>query len=139
MIDEAERVLANASRRRRLGRFQLEAAIQSVHAQRALTGETDWEAIALLYEGLVRTAPSIGARVAQAGALAEARGPDAGLAALDAMPIDVMAAYQPYWALRAHLLRGLGRTAEARDAYASAIGLSEDPAVREFLSGQARN
>ena len=47
--------------------------------------------------------------------------------------------YQPYWALKAHLLRVLGRTDEARDAYASAIGLSEDPAVREFLSGQARN
>ena len=108
-------------------------------ARVAVTGRTDWEAIALLYEGLVRMAPTIGARVAQAAALAEARGPEAGLAALDAMPIDVMAAYQPYWALRAHLLRVLGRSDEARDAYARAIGLSEDSAVREFLSGQARD
>ena len=52
------------------------------------------------------------------------------------MPMDVVIAYQPYWALRAHLLRGLGRTGEAREAYAGAIGLSEDGAVREFLSGQ---
>ena len=136
MIDEAERVLVSASRRRRLGRFQLEAAIQSVHAQRAVTGRTDWEAIALLYEGLVRLSPTIGALVAQAGALAEARGADAGLAALEALPRDVISSYQPYWALRAHLLKRRGRPDEARDAYARAIGLSEDRAVREFLSGE---
>ena len=53
------------------------------------------------------------------------------------MPMDVVNAYQPYWALRAHLLRRLGRTAEARDAYRRAIGLSEDRAVREFLAAQA--
>ena len=138
MIDEAERTLADASRVRRPGRFQLEAAIQSVHAQRAVTGGTDWEAIALLYEGLVRVAPTIGARVAHAGALAEARGAATGLAALDAMPMDVVIAYQPYWALRAHLLQAFGRVDEARDAYARAIGLSEDPAVREFLADQTR-
>ena len=85
MIDEAERVLIDASRARRPGRFQLEAAIQSVHARHAVTGHTDWEAIALLYEGLVRVAPTIGARVAQAGALAEARSAGAGLDALDAI------------------------------------------------------
>ena len=76
------------------------------------------------------------ARVAQAGGLAEARSAGAGLDALDAMPMDTVIEYQPYWALRGHLLRGLGRTAEARDAYARAIGLSEDGAVREFLAGQ---
>jgi predicted RNA polymerase sigma factor len=136
MIEEAERVLARAARAQRPGRFQLEAAIQSVHAQRAVTGHTDWEAIALLYEGLARVAPTIGGRVAQAAALAEARGDGAGLAALDTMAMSQVIAYQPYWALRAHLLRGLGRTGEAREAYARAIGLSEDPAVREFLSSQ---
>ena len=136
MIEDAERVLADASRGKRPGRFQLEAAIQSVHAQRATTGHTDWEAIALLYEGLVRLAPTVGARVAQAAALAEARSARNGLAALDAMPSQIVDAYQPYWALRAHLLRALGRHDAARDAYTRAIGLSEDPAVREFLSGQ---
>jgi len=136
MIDEAERILADAARAKRLGRFQLEAAIQSVHARRAVTGQTDWEAIALLYEGLVGIAATIGARVAHAAAIAQARGAPAGLAALDSLPADPLTAYQPYWALRAHLLRELGRTDEARDAYARAIGLSEDGAVREFLSGQ---
>jgi RNA polymerase sigma-70 factor (ECF subfamily) len=137
VIVEAEQVLAAASRAGRPGRFQLEAAIQSVHAQRAVTGRTDWEAIALLYEGLVRFAPTIGARVGYAAALGEARGPEAGLAALDAIPPEAVRAYQPYWALSAHLLKSLGRAGQACEAYARAIGLSEDPAVREFLVGQS--
>ena len=115
------------------GRFQLEAAIQSAHAQRAWTGVTDWEAIALLYEGLLRCAPTVGARVASAAALAEARGAETGLRALDAMAPDAVAVYQPYWALRGQLLKKLGRNTQALDAYDRAIGLSEEAAVREFL------
>jgi len=133
MIDEAEAVLLAASTSKQTGRFQLEAAIQSVHARRAVTGRTDWESIALLYEGLIRLAPTIGARVAQAAALAEIRGAEAGMLALDAIPPDVVSGYQPYWALRGHLLKRMGRTDEAGRAYARAVGLSEDPAVRDFL------
>jgi predicted RNA polymerase sigma factor len=66
MIDEAEACLKRAARANTLGRFQLEAAIQSVHAQRRGTGTTDWEAIALLYEGLLRIAPTIVAIVGRA-------------------------------------------------------------------------
>jgi predicted RNA polymerase sigma factor len=137
MIDEAEEILSSAARAGRLGRFQLEAAIQSAHARRAVTGRTDWEAIALLYEGLLHRAPTIGARVGHAAALGEARGAGTGLTTLDALPPDAVGSYQPYWALRAHLLKSLGRTVEAKEAYARAIGLSEDPAAREFLVGQA--
>src|SRR5262249_22620712 len=115
------------------GRFQLEAAIQSAHAQRARTGATDWEAIALLYEGLLHCAPTVGASVAAAAALAEARGAEAGPGALPTLVPDAVAAYQPYWALRAQLLKKLGRAEQARDAYDRAIGLSEEAAVREFL------
>jgi len=136
MIEEAEEVLAGAARLKAAGRFQLEAAIQSVHAQRVRTGETDWEAVTLLYEGLLRHAPTIGARVAHAAALGEARDAEAGLAALDAIPPDEVATYQPYWALRGHVLTALGRAAEAGEAYDRAIGLSEDPAVRAFLLGR---
>jgi RNA polymerase sigma-70 factor (ECF subfamily) len=136
MIEEAEEVLAGAARLKAAGRFQLEAAIQSVHAQRVRTGETDWEAVTLLYEGLLRHAPTIGARVAHAAALGEARDAEAGLAALDAIPPDQVATYQPYWALRGHVLKALGRAAEAGQAYERAIGLSEDPAVRAFLLGR---
>jgi len=136
MIEEAEEVLAGAARLKAAGRFQLEAAIQSVHAQRVRTGETDWEAVTLLYEGLLRHAPTIGARVAHAAALGEARDAEAGLAALDAIPPDEVATYQPYWALRGHVLKALGRAPEAGEAYERAIGLSEDPAVRVFLLGR---
>ena len=136
MIEEAEEVLAGAARLKAAGRFQLEAAIQSVHAQRVRTGETDWEAVTLLYEGLLRHAPTMGARVAHAAALGEARDAEAGLGALDAIPPDEVATYQPYWALRGHMLKALGRAAEAGEAYDRAIGLSEDPAVRAFLLGR---
>jgi len=108
-----------------------------VHAARAVTGRTDWDAIALLYEGLVRAAPTIGAHVGHAAALAETRGPAAGLRALDAMPADAVGGYQPYWALRAHVLRAVGRGPEARAAYECAIGLTEDGAARDFLVAQA--
>lgn len=90
----------------------------------------------LAYEGLVRIAPTVGARVGQAAALAEARGVGRALAALDAMPPAGIAGYQPYWALRAHLLAMLGRTAEAARAYTRAIALSEDAATREFHAGR---
>jgi RNA polymerase sigma-70 factor (ECF subfamily) len=133
MIDEAERELSVAAGRRAIGRFQLEAAIQSAHAQRAIDGRTDWEAIALLYEGLVRLSPSLGARVGRAAALAGARGPGRGLEALDAIDSRSVLTYQPYWAVRAHVLARLGRPEAAREAYSQAIGLAEDPAVREFL------
>ncbi len=133
MIEEAEQLLTDAARADRPGRFQLEAAIQSVHAQRLATGHTDWESIALLYEGLMRWAPTIGAHVGYAGALAEARNPEAALAALDTIPPELVNRDQPYWALRAHVLKRVGRANEARQAYRRAIGLSEDTAVREFL------
>ncbi|HKB13010.1 MAG TPA: hypothetical protein VKD69_20240 [Vicinamibacterales bacterium] len=105
-----------------------------MHAQRARTGDTDWHAIVLLYDALLRIAPAIGARVARAAALANAHGPSAGLSAIDAIAVESIASYQPYWALRAHLLTQLGRHDQARDARTRAIGLSEDSAVREFLA-----
>ncbi len=137
MIEEAEALLRDAEQRGRIGRFQLEAAIQAVHARRAVTGATDWESIALLYEALARLAPTIGALVGRAAAIAEARGAAVGWAQLQAIPIDAVRSYQPYWALAAHLLKRLGRRAEAAAAYASAIGLCEDPAMRDFLMRQA--
>jgi predicted RNA polymerase sigma factor len=138
LIEEAEKILSAASRASKLGRFQLEAAIQSAHAQRIVTGGTDWRAIGLLYEGLIRMAPTIGARVAHAAALAEAHGAGAALAAVDAIAADSIKTYQPYWALKAHVLKTLGRVGEAQEAYRKAIGLSEDAAVRAFLLAQAR-
>jgi predicted RNA polymerase sigma factor len=133
LIEEAERHLSEAFTQGRSGRFQLEAAIQSVHAERARTGRTDWTAIAVFYERLIRISPALGTQAGYAAAVAEAKGPEAGLAVLDSIDRDAVADYQPYWAVRAHLLQRLGKTRDAADAYDRAIGLAEDPAVREFL------
>ena len=133
LIEEAERHLAEASKHGRQGRFQLEAAIQSVHAERARTGRTHWPAIALFYEQLVRISPTLGTQIGCAAAVAEDKGPEAGLAVLDAIDAGSVSDYQPYWAVRAHLLQRLGKASEAADAFDRAIGLAEDPAVRQFL------
>jgi predicted RNA polymerase sigma factor len=138
MIEEAEGYLSDAAQTGRMGRFQLEAAIQSVHSQRARSGQTDWEAIALIYEGLARLAPTTGVLVGRAAALAEARGVETGWAALESIPAAAIQAYQPYWALAAHLLGRMQRSEEASRAYSRAIGLCQDPAVREFLTRQAQ-
>jgi RNA polymerase sigma-70 factor (ECF subfamily) len=133
LIEEAERHLGEASTQGRFGRFQLEAAIQSVHAERARGGRTDWVAIVLFYEQLLRISPALGTRAGYAAAVAEAKGPEAGLAVLESIDPHAVSHYQPYWAVRAHLLQRLGKTREASESYDRAIGLAEDPAVREFL------
>jgi len=133
LIEEAERHLASASSHGRVGRFQLEAAIQSVHAGRARGGRTEWPAIVLFYERLIRISPTLGTRVGHAAAAGEASGAEAGLAVLDAIEPDDVSGYQPYWAVRGHLLQRLGKASEAAEAFDRAIGLAEDPAVREFL------
>ena len=135
-MEEAEQLLGEASRAKRFGRFQFEAAIQSAHAQRAHTGKTDWETIALLYEGLVNQSPTIGARVGYSAAVAEAKGPENGWKLLEAISRNEIAEYQPYWALAAHLLQRMQRFPEAETAYRRAIGLCEDTATREFLARQ---
>jgi predicted RNA polymerase sigma factor len=99
--------------------------------------QTDWEEIALLYEGLVRLAPTVGALVGRAAAVAEARGAAMGWSFLAAIPADSVISYQPYWAVAAHLLSALGRNEEAHAAYERAIGLCEDPVMRSFLVRKA--
>jgi RNA polymerase sigma-70 factor (ECF subfamily) len=133
LVEEAERHLGRAFQHGRVGRFQLEAAIQSVHAERARTGRTEWPAVARFYEQLVRISPGLGTRIAYAAAIAEANEPEAGLELLDDIEAEAVSGYQPYWAVRAHILQKLRKTAEASVAYDRAIGLAEDPAVREFL------
>lgn len=129
LMAEADGLLRAAGPRNRFGRFQCEAAIQSVHAARRLTGQTDVAALRQLYAALVRLSPAVGAQVGQA-AVAE---PAEGLALLAAIPEKLAAGYQPFHAVRAELLRRLGRTAEAKGAYAKAIELATDPAVQQFL------
>jgi predicted RNA polymerase sigma factor len=133
LIEEAEHHLAEASKYGQPGRFQLEAAIQSVHAERVHNGRIEWTAIVLFYEQLNRMSPTTGMRTGYAAALAEANEAERGLAVLDSINPDAVSCYQPYWAVRAHLLDLLGKGPEAQHAYDRAIGLAEDTAVREFL------
>lgn len=134
LVAEAEKTLSEASRRRSPGRFQLEAAIQSAHTQRRFTGTTNWAIIARLHAALVQWAPTVGAQVSHAAALAEAGEAAAALAVLEAVPQAAAENYQPWHATHAHVLGKLGRANEARESYARAIGLSEDAAVRDFLA-----
>ena len=108
------------------GRFQLEAAIQSVHAARSVTGRTDWRALSQLYHGLMHTYPSIGGAVSRAAVVAEDAGPNEGLKMLDVIAFDGLDTYQPFHAVRAHCFAELGRTAEAAEAYAQAVSLCTD-------------
>lgn len=130
---QAEQVLRRAASLRSPGPFQIEAAIQSAHNQRAFTGQTPWAAIAQLYALLVAQQGSVGARIGQAVALCEVGQGDAALALLDALPSASVSAHQPYWVARAHLLRCAGRSAEAHTALQRGIGLTADERVRRFL------
>lgn len=134
LIDEAEALLLRASTLGAIGRYQLEAAVQSAHVVRRRSGRTDWAAIEKLYDALLALTGSPVVAINRAVALAETRGPAAGLAALDALAGDArLAEYQPYWAARAGLLHASGARAPADAAYQRAIGLESDPAVRAFL------
>ncbi len=134
LIDAAEALLLRASRLGAIGRFQLEAAVQSAHVIRRRTGRADWAAIAQLYDALVALTGSPVVAINRAVAIAEIRGAAEGLAALDAIGADArLADYQPYWAARAGLLARSGAIEAADAAYRRAIGLEADPAVRGFL------
>jgi predicted RNA polymerase sigma factor len=124
---------ALAARESRAGRFQLEAAIQSVHAERRHSGATQWVAIASFYDRLVLLTGAVGAEVGRAAAHAEVEGPAAALKLLNQINPPLSANYQPYWAVRAHLLRQAGRESAAVAAYTCAIELTADEAVRGFL------
>jgi RNA polymerase sigma-70 factor, ECF subfamily len=133
-IEEAEGLLKAASALGRPGRFQLEAAVQSAHAARRLTGATDWEAIALLYDVLFALTGSPVVAVNRAAAVGRAHGAQAGLKLLDEVGAQgPLAGFEPYWVARADLCAKTGEIDEARRAYHLAIGLQTDPAARAFL------
>ncbi|MEM1387225.1 MAG: DUF6596 domain-containing protein [Pseudomonadota bacterium] len=133
LIDRAAHSLTAASRIGKIGRFQLEAAIQAVHAARAVTGRTDWRALSQLYAGLNAQFPTIGGAVSQAAAVAEDAGPAAGLAMLNRIEADDIGRFQPAHAVRAHCLARLRRYGEAAEAYTRAIDLCTHPPSRRWL------
>ena len=137
-IDQALRLLGHAKRMGRLGRFQLEAAIQSVHAHRARTGLTDWQALDHLYAGLGRIAPSQGAILGHAAVIAQLHGPKAGLAALERIDPKAVPGFQAYHATRAHLLKDSEDFQAAAAAFDRAIALATHPASRAFLEAERK-
>ena len=133
MIVEAERHLTAASRHATFGRYQCEAAIQSVHVQRPITGQTNHAALATLYGLLAHHSPSIGVLVAQAAAMVEAGDAAAALAVLSRLLPSDVTGYQPYWVTLARAEAAAGNQGSAFHSLERAIGLTEDPAVRAFL------
>ncbi len=133
LIALGERYLRHASAFQSIGRFQLEAAIQSLHCARATSGVVDARALLKLHTALITVAPTLGARVAHAAALGRVEGSSAGLAALDAIDDEAAQRFQPAWAARAHLLVEAGRCHEALLAYDRAISLTTAAAPRRYL------
>jgi len=134
MILEAETLLRKASSSHVLGRYQLEAALQSAHVYRRETKNENWKDVLNIYDALLTFADSPVVAVNRSLAVAEVEGARAGLAALTRVAEDQrVAEYQPYWAARAELLVRTGEILGATQAYDRAIGLERDPAARRFL------
>jgi predicted RNA polymerase sigma factor len=133
LIDKGEALLRRAHAAGRPGRYQLEAAIQSVHSDRARTGRTDWRALRTLHQGLLSIAPSLGAVVSLAAVDGEIAGPETGLRALDEIEDPAVESFQPYWATRAHLLALAGQPKAAAAAYSRSIKLTADAGLRDYL------
>ena len=133
LIAEADAQLQRAGAFDGIGRYQIEAAIQSAHAARRFSGRTDWAAIATLYAGLMTISASPVVAVNHAVAVAYAGALERGITLLGAINDPTLNEYQPYWAARAELLSLAGNLSEADKAYQLAIGLETDQAVRDFL------
>ncbi|MEM0986744.1 MAG: DUF6596 domain-containing protein [Pseudomonadota bacterium] len=135
-IEEADTHLRTAARLGPPGRYQFEAAIQSVHADRQRTGQTNWSALLAIYDALCVEAPSLGAEIARAAVLLEARGPIEALKALDALPSEKVGSHAPYWATRAHALKRGNDMASAHEAFGNAIALTPESPARGYLEHQ---
>jgi len=137
MIEEAEALLRRASALHSIGRYQLEAALQSAHVARRRSGRADWTAVVVLYDALLALTGSPVVALNRALAVAEIEGAAAALQLIDELAEDSrLDEYQPYWVARAELSARTGAAPQAHAAYDLAIGLSRDPAVRRFLQGR---
>ncbi|HEX5496009.1 MAG TPA: DUF6596 domain-containing protein [Mycobacteriales bacterium] len=136
-ITEAHGLIVNALRDRRPGRYALQAAIASLHAEAPAYDQTDWPQILTLYDELLSVWPSPVVALNRAVAVAQVGGPARALAEVEEVEADGrLSGYQYLPAVKADLLRRLGRTAEASAAYRQALGLTRNRAEREFLTGR---
>jgi RNA polymerase sigma-70 factor, ECF subfamily len=130
LIEQGLAIVGRCLRRSQLGQYQLQAAINAVHAAAPTFAETDWPQILALYDKLLALAPTPVVALNRAVAVGEVEGPSAALALVDGLDLE---GYYPFHATRADLLRRLGREREAAAAYGRAAALAPTRAEREFL------
>jgi RNA polymerase sigma-70 factor, ECF subfamily len=130
LIAEGQAIVRQCLRRNQPGPYQIQAAIHAVHSDAQTAATTDWGQILQLYNQLLALTPSPVVALNRAVAVAEVEGPDAALALVDGLDLG---GFHLFHAIRADLLRRLGRNAEAALAYEAAIALSENATERRFL------
>ena len=130
LVEEGQAIVRACVRRNRPGAYQLQAAINAVHADAPTVEETDWPQIVALYDQLLVVAPTPVVALNRAIAIGEVHGPAAALTLVDGLDLDN---YYPFHATRADLLHRLGRTSEAADAYSRAADMAPTDAERDFL------
>ncbi|WP_330302329.1 MULTISPECIES: RNA polymerase sigma factor [unclassified Streptomyces] len=129
-ITEGQSLVRQCLRRNQPGPYQIQAAINAVHSDAPTAATTDWGQILQLYDQLMALAPSPVVALNRAVAVAEVEGPERALTLVDALDLD---GYHAFHAVRADLLRRLGRRGEAVKAYEAAIALTESTAERAYL------
>jgi RNA polymerase sigma-70 factor (ECF subfamily) len=130
LVDEGQLLVRQCLRRNRPGPYQLQAAINAVHSDAPTAAATDWNQILALYDQLVAIAPGPVVALHRAVAVAEVHGPRVALALLDELDLD---AQHLFHAVRADLLRRLGRVDEAASAYSAALERTHNTAEQNFL------
>ncbi|HWI07226.1 MAG TPA: RNA polymerase sigma factor [Solirubrobacteraceae bacterium] len=135
LIREGQAIVRRCLRRNEPGPYQIQAAINAVHSDAATAAATDWSQIVALYDQLLARAPTPVVALNRAVAVAEVEGPAAALALVDELDLDDSHLFH---AIRADLLRRLGRAGQARSAYEAAIARTANDAERAFLRGRAR-
>jgi len=133
LVAEGQALVRRCLRRDQPGPYQLQAAIAAVHSDAPRAADTDWRQIVALYDRLLAIEPTPVVALNRAVAVAEVDGPQAALEIVDALDLD---RFHLLHAVRADLLRRLGRGAEARDAYDAAIARTDNEAERRFLQGR---
>jgi RNA polymerase sigma-70 factor (ECF subfamily) len=134
-IAEGQAIVRRCLRRNQPGPYQLQAAVNAVHSDAPAAAATDWRQILALYDQLLATTPSPVVALNRAVAVAEVEGPEAALALVDGLDLD---SWHLFHAIRADLLRRLGRDGEAALAYDAAIARAQNAAELAFLEGRRR-
>jgi RNA polymerase sigma-70 factor (ECF subfamily) len=133
LIAEGQRIVRACLRANRPGPYQIQAAINAVHADAASAGDIDWPQILQLYDHLLALTPTPIVALNRAVAVAEVDGPEAALAIIEPLDLD---SYHLFHAIRADFLARLGRLRAARDAYDSAIARTGNAAEQAFLAAK---